>query len=91
VAVVALAGCSAVPGGGSGDGDGGETPAPDDGVAVANDDPEATDVNQTLRITVDEATAGSELAEIGATYPRDRFAVDAAPARFDRYRRRPGR
>lgn len=76
--MVALAGCSAVPGGGSGNGDGDETPVPDEGVDVANDDPEATDVNQTLRIAVDESTAGSELAEIGATYPRDRFAVDAA-------------
>lgn len=35
-------------------------------------------MNQTLRLTVNETTAGSELSAFGATYPRDRFVVDSA-------------
>ncbi|GAB6862399.1 hypothetical protein ACFR97_10715 [Haloplanus litoreus] len=73
-----LAGCSAFGGGGSGAGAETGTAVPDEQVAVGNEAAGATDVNQTLRITVDETTAGSEWAEIGATYPRDRFVVDSA-------------
>jgi hypothetical protein len=69
VAMVAFSGCAALNGGSKG--------APDD-VAVENDDPGATNVNQTLRIEVDETTADSELTAIGASYPRENFTVDAA-------------
>lgn len=74
--MVVLAGCSAFTGGQSDDGR--ATTVDDERVAVEDDAPDATNVNQTLRITVDETTAGSEWTEIGATYPRDRFAVDSA-------------
>jgi hypothetical protein len=74
--MVILAGCSAFTGGQSDDGQ--TTTVTDENVVVADDDPDATGVNQTLRITVDETTAGSEWTAIGATYPRDRFAVDSA-------------
>jgi uncharacterized protein YceK len=75
-AMIALAGCSAVL---PGDQPAPEsTPTPEEGVAVENSSAGATDVNQTLRIDVDDSMAGAELAEVGATYPRDRFAVDAA-------------
>ncbi len=74
--MVALAGCSAVPGGGSGDG--GDASTPDEGVAVEDDAPDATDVNQTLRIEVGEDLAGTEWTAVGATYPREDFTVDSA-------------
>jgi hypothetical protein len=70
-----LAGCSAVPGG---SGDGGEASTPGEGVAIENDAPGATGVDQTLRVEVGEALAGSEWTAVGATYPREAFAVDAA-------------
>ena len=75
-ATVALAGCSAVlPGDQSGPE---STATPEEGIAIENSSAGATDVNQTLRIDVTESMAGAELTELGATYPRDRFAVDAA-------------
>jgi len=73
--LVALGGCSAFSGGSSG---GAETTASDEQVEVADAEAGATGVNQTLRITVDEAAAGDELTEVGATYPRDEFVVDSA-------------
>lgn len=76
VAMVAPAGCSAVPGGGAGDG--GDASTPEEGVAVGDDAPGATDVNQTLRVEVGEDLAGSEWTEVGATYPREAFTVDSA-------------
>lgn len=74
--MVALAGCSALDGGDGADEPGTDVPA--EGVTVGNDDPDATNVNQSLRITVDESTAGAEWTAIGATYPRDRFTVGSA-------------
>ena len=76
VAMVAMAGCSAVPGGGAVDG--GDASTPEEGVAVGDDAPGATDVNQTLRVEVGEDLAGSEWTEAGATYPREAFTVDSA-------------
>lgn len=76
VAVVALAGCSTLTGGSPADEQG--TAVPNEQAEVADDDPGSTDVNQTLRIEVDETTAGAEWTEIGTSYPRDRFTVDAA-------------
>jgi len=74
--MIALAGCSAVlPGDQSGPE---STATPEEGIAAENSSPGATDVNQTLRIDVSESMAGAELTELGATYPRDRFAVDSA-------------
>ncbi|GAB3417481.1 hypothetical protein GCM10027435_16370 [Haloparvum alkalitolerans] len=75
VSIVALAGCAGLPGAG----DAGEgTAVPDEEVSVANDEANATGVNQTLRLTVNESVAGDELTSVGATYPRDRFNVDEA-------------
>lgn len=68
-----MAGCSAISGG-----DGGTPTVADEQVTVADAEPGATNVNQTLKITVNESTNGSELEEIGATYPRDNFSVDSA-------------
>ncbi|WP_135363930.1 hypothetical protein [Halosimplex halophilum] len=73
--LVALAGCSALTGG-SGDGD--PTTVTGEQVALEDDSAGATDVNQTLRLTVDETTNGSEWTAIGATYPRENFTVDSA-------------
>lgn len=73
--MVALAGCSALDGG---QGDDGQTTVPDDAVSVEEDAPGATDVTQTLRLTVDSTTAGTEWTAIGGTYPREQFTVDAA-------------
>jgi len=69
VAMVALAGCSALPGAGDAGGE---------GVDVGDDDSGATDVTQSIRIEVDDAADGEELTAVGASYPRDRFVVDAA-------------
>lgn len=73
--LVTLSGCAALTGSQS---DEQETTVPDEQVAVADNESGATNVSQTLRIAVNETTAGTELTEVGATYPRDRFAVDAA-------------
>ena len=70
IMVVALAGCSGLP---AADG-----PDADNGTGIENDTAGATAVTQSLGITVDETTAGEELSEIGATYPRDEFVVSAA-------------
>ncbi len=72
VAVIALAGCSGVPGAGS-DGTG-----TDPGVDVESNDTGATNVTQSVVIEVEETAEGEELSAIGATYPRDRFTVRAA-------------
>lgn len=73
--MVALAGCAGLPGGG----DAGESTAvPDEDVSVADDEPNATGVNQTLRLTANESVAGDELTSVGATYPRERFTVNEA-------------
>jgi hypothetical protein len=68
VVMLALAGCSALPTGQSE----GETP----NVSAEDDQPGATNVSQTLRITVNETTRGSEFSAIGASYPRENFTVD---------------
>ncbi|WP_136717980.1 hypothetical protein [Halorientalis salina] len=69
VVLVSLAGCSALTGG---DGS-------DPGQATIEDnEANATNVTQSLRIEANESVAGSEWTEIGATYPRDEFTVDAA-------------
>lgn len=84
VLAVGLAGCSAV-------GDV-QSPGVDDapelpdgpadvgGADVQADDNAtgATGVNYTLRVEVDDATAGSALDGVGATFPRDSFLVDGA-------------
>lgn len=76
-ATVVLSGCAALPGGQD------ETTAsPEIGgeqVDVEDADAGASGVNNTLRIAVDESTNGTELAAIGATYPRENFTVDSAP------------
>ncbi|QLH77412.1 hypothetical protein HZS55_08935 [Halosimplex rubrum] len=77
VAMVALAGCSALIGSDADTDQPGAT-VTDDGVALEDDSAGATDVNQTLRLTVDETTNGSEWTAIGATYPRENFTVDSA-------------
>jgi hypothetical protein len=69
-ALIALSGCSALPGGQTGDG----PPA----VSAENAEPGATNVTQTLRIAADGTTNGTELSAIGATYPRDEFSVETA-------------
>ena len=73
--LITLAGCSAVL---PGDQSNSETTTESEGIAVANSSSGATNVNQSLRIAVDESMAGAELTELGATYPRDRFTVESA-------------
>ncbi len=73
--MVALAGCSALDGGGA---DSQPTTISDERVALDDDSAGATGVNQTLRIAADETTNGTELTAIGATYPRENFTVDSA-------------
>lgn len=76
VSMITLAGCGGlVPGDST---DGGADIEGNESVDVENDAADATGVNQTLRAEVGEETAGDELTEIGATYPRDNFTVDAA-------------
>jgi len=77
-AMVALAGCSALTGSPDGSDADTETPASGEQVAVADDSTDATDVNQTVRLVVDETTNGSEWEAIGVTYPRENFTVDSA-------------
>jgi len=72
--LVALAGCSGMPGG-----DEPTTVSEGDRLSAENAEAGATDVNQTLSITVTEDGAnGSTLSEVGATYPRENFTVDSA-------------
>lgn len=70
VTVVALAGCAGFSGGDQQD--------PDNGVTIGDNTSGATNVTQSVSIEVNETTAGEELTEIGATYPRDDFVVRAA-------------
>lgn len=70
VALITLAGCSALPGS--------DQPDVDSGVDIEDNSSGATDVTQSIGIEVDETTGGEEWTEIGATYPRDHFTVDAA-------------
>jgi len=70
VALVALAGCSALTGG--------ENPAAEKGIDAADTSTGATNVAHSVGIEVDDATAGEELTAIGAIYPREHFAVDSA-------------
>ena len=73
IALASLAGCSAIGGGAADDG-------PADGPLVEAADPSAnaTDVTQTVRIEVGEASAGEEWESVAVTYPRDRFSVGGA-------------
>ncbi|WP_132058091.1 hypothetical protein [Halorussus amylolyticus] len=88
--LVSLAGCSGFAGGALSDGttgeDGGVT-GEDDGatgedgasvVSAANSTPDATGVEHTLRVEVNESTAGSEWESLSATYLREEFTVDGA-------------
>jgi len=70
VALVALAGCSALPGSDQSD--------VDSGVDIEADSTGETNVTQSVRIEVNGTTAGEELTGIGASYPRDEFTVHAA-------------
>lgn len=70
IALVALAGCSGLPGG--------DQSGVDDGVSVEDDSTGATNVTQSVGIEVTESTAGEELTHVGATYPRDDFSVGSA-------------
>lgn len=70
VVIVALAGCSAVPGS--------DQPDVETGVDAENGGTNSTNVTQSVGIEVDDATAGEELTEIRAAYPRDRFVVGSA-------------
>lgn len=70
VALVALAGCSGLLGS--------EQSEVGDNITLEDDSSGAENVTQSIGIEVDESTAGEELTEIGATYPRDNFTVHAA-------------
>lgn len=69
VVLVGLSGCSLLTG---------DDPAPGGQATIESNETDATNVTQSLRIEVNETVAGSEWTEIGATYPRERFVVDAA-------------
>lgn len=75
VSMIALAGCGGFVADGGAEG---ADLSGNESVDVENNAPDATSVNQTLRIAADEETAGSELTAIGATYPREDFTVDTA-------------
>ena len=72
--LVGLAGCAGMPGGEAT----AEPTADEEPITVEDSSAGATDVNQTLQITVDESTNGTELSAVGATYPRENFTVDSA-------------
>lgn len=72
VSLVGLSGCAGFLGGDGSDLNGNGT------VDVEDTEANATNVDQTLRVTVDDSTAGSDWTEIGATYPRGAFTVDTA-------------
>lgn len=70
VALVTLAGCSALPGS--------QQPDIDNGVNIEDNRTDATNVTQSVAIEVGENTSGEALTEIGVTYPRDHFTVHSA-------------
>lgn len=70
VALVGLAGCAGF--------SGADQSPTDETVDIENESAGATNVTQRINVEVTETTAGEELSEVGATYPRDRFVVDAA-------------
>jgi len=70
VVLVGLSGCSALPGT--------DQPGTDEGVDIEDSSAGATNVTQSVQIEVSDAAASEELTEVGVTYPRDRFVVDAA-------------
>jgi hypothetical protein len=74
VALVALAGCSALTGG--------ESPVVENGVDAADTSTGATNVTQSVGIEVGDSTAGAELTAIGATYPQylTKLGTDTATA-----------
>jgi len=69
VVIIATAGCSGLPAS--------DAPATNE-TTIENDTAGATNVTQSIGISVDESAAGAELTAIGATYPRDEFVVSAA-------------
>lgn len=71
VATVLLAGCAAL-------GGGDDASVPGDQVAPEGTSAGATGVDHTLRIKVDDDTAGQEWTAIGGSYPRGSFALDSA-------------
>lgn len=73
VALLALTGCSAF--GGS------DTTPTDSGIELENDNAGATNVTYGVGIEADGTTDGEELTAVGATYPREAFAVDSADHR----------
>jgi hypothetical protein len=72
--LVGLAGCAGMPGGEAT----AEPTAGEEPITAENSSAGATDVNQTLQMTVNESTNGTELTAVGATYPRENFTVDSA-------------
>lgn len=78
-ALIALAGCSGLPGGDQADAENDAALENDTAaVAVQNDTAGATSVNHSLAVEVNESAAGQELTAIGATYPREDFEVESA-------------
>lgn len=85
VALVALAGCSALqdgdqPGVDSDDEIGGETLSfpVEDGISNGDSDSGATNVSYAVGIEVSDSVAGENLSAVGATYPRENFTVHSA-------------
>jgi hypothetical protein len=70
VMIIALAGCAGLPGS--------DQQNSDTGVTIEDDSSGATNVTQAVSLEVDDASAGQEFTEIGATYPREDFVVRAA-------------
>ncbi len=71
--LVATAGCASF--GGSSDTDA----EPTSGVVAPSDSAaNATAVNQTIRLSVDDSTAGSEWTSLSVAYPRENFTVESA-------------
>lgn len=77
--LISTAGCAAFGGGGdAGGGGGGEGAATDDVVVAGDTETNASGVNQTVRMSADESTAGDDWTSLSVTYPRDNFTVESA-------------
>ncbi|WP_353634581.1 hypothetical protein ABSL23_02175 [Halobacterium sp. NMX12-1] len=73
-ALVATAGCAAF-GGGDTDTDAAPT---DDVVEPSDPAANATGVNQSIRLSVEDSVAGSEWTSLSVEYPRENFTVESA-------------
>ncbi|NIB99844.1 hypothetical protein [Halobacterium sp. R2-5] len=70
--LVSTAGCAAFGGGDT------DTAPTDDVVEPSDPSADATGVTQSVRLSVDESTAGGEWTSLSVEYPRENFTVESA-------------